>query len=159
MLKSILSPNTCAKCRICCSFVSADAWETPVFTSNSIDYNKKWFKRYGNKSHTLHFFFENDTEIKLCPYLDENSGCVLSEEDKPFDCKIWPIRVMRKDDKIIIALAKICKGIGVGDIEKVKNLLEESLYDKILKEIKIHPDIVKEYSDEYIEIKTYDGLQ
>ena len=30
MLRNILSPETCAKCRICCIFDKYDVWETPV---------------------------------------------------------------------------------------------------------------------------------
>ena len=31
MLKKILSPESCAQCRLCCIFDRYDVWETPVF--------------------------------------------------------------------------------------------------------------------------------
>ena len=33
MLRNILSPETCAKCRICCIFDKYDVWETPVVSA------------------------------------------------------------------------------------------------------------------------------
>lgn len=152
MLKKILDKSTCAKCRICCSFIKADAWETPVFTKTDFDYSKKWFKKYGCNSHTLKLDFKDETEIKLCPYLDENTGCTLSEADKPFDCKIWPLRLMKKNDRLVIALAPICKGLGIKDIKKINTLLDSGLYEEIMKHAE-EADIIKEYDEDYILIK------
>lgn len=144
MLKKILNEKTCANCQICCSFVKADAWETPVFYEEELDYNKDWFKKYGKCSHTLKFDFKDDKEIKLCPYLNQKSGCTLSEEEKPFDCKIWPLRLMKTDDKVVIALSPICPGLPVSKIEEIRKLLDEGLRDKIMEKAKV-PDLVKEY--------------
>ena len=33
MLEGILSPKTCAACRICCNFDKYDVWDTPVITA------------------------------------------------------------------------------------------------------------------------------
>lgn len=152
MLKKILDKSTCAKCRLCCSFVKSDAWETPVFTKTDFDYNENWFKKYGYNSHTLKLEFKDDAEIKLCPYLNENTGCTLSEADKPFDCKIWPLRLMKKNGRLVIALAPICKGLGEKDITKINELLDSGLYEEIMKHAG-EADIIKEYNEEYILIK------
>lgn len=151
MLKEILDKNTCAACRICCSFVEADAWETPVFTSAKIDYNNPWFKCIGKNSHTLKFFFENDKEIKLCPYLDEKTGCTLKGEEKPVDCKMWPLRVMKKKGELYITLAPICKGVTAEHIPKLKEMLDNGLREEIMKNLV--DDMVKEYEEEYIIIE------
>lgn len=151
MIKEILDNSTCAKCRICCSFVEDDAWETPVFTSTKIDYNKSWFKCIGNGSHTLKLSFADEKEIKLCPYLDENVGCTLNEDDKPIDCKMWPLRVMRKEDNIYLTLAPFCKGLSSKDISEVKRLLDNGLRQRI-REV-IVDDLVKEYDESYIIIE------
>ena len=146
MLKKILKEDVCAKCRICCSFVESDSWETPVFTSDNIVYDKN-FKEYG-KYHTLNFHFKDDKQILLCPKLDENTGCVLNDEDKPFDCKIWPLRIMKMNDKIVLALAKVCNELKIEKKEKIIEILDEGLRNEILKRIE-DEDMVKEYDSSY----------
>lgn len=154
MLKEILDKSTCSKCRICCSFVKDDAWETPVFTSEKIDYKKPWFKCIGENSHTLKFSFKDEKEIKLCPYLDENTGCILKEDEKPVDCKMWPLRVMKKDGDLYLTLAPFCKGITVEHIPKIKNMLDNGLREKIRENLV--NDMIKEYEKEYIIIEKSD---
>ena len=41
MLHNVLTHETCAKCRICCSFVKEDAWESPLFSKYEKNVNKK----------------------------------------------------------------------------------------------------------------------
>lgn len=146
MLSKILNNKACAKCRICCSFVEADVWETPVFTSDNIFYDEN-FKEYG-KYHTLNFKFKDNKEILLCPMLDEGSGCMLSSNDKPFDCKIWPLRIMRMNGQIVLAIANICKELSIDDKEKIVEVLDEGLRKEILHRIE-DEDIVKEYDSSY----------
>ena len=149
MLGSILNKSTCAECRICCSFVESDAWETPIFTNNDFDYNEEWFNMYGERSHTLSFSFKHDREIKLCPYLHEKTGCSLKDKDKPFDCKKWPLRLMRKEGEIVIALSPICKGLGVKDIPKIKELLNNGLRESIMTHAG-ESDLIKDYREDWI---------
>lgn len=39
---------------------------------------------------------DNQEEEAACDYLDVHKGCILSDVDKPFDCKIWPLRIMKR---------------------------------------------------------------
>ena len=41
MLHNVLTHETCAKCRICCSFVKEDAWESPLFSKEDMERIKK----------------------------------------------------------------------------------------------------------------------
>ena len=36
MLSNVLEKETCANCRICCSFVRDDVWEAPVFRAEEV---------------------------------------------------------------------------------------------------------------------------
>ena len=37
MLSKVLSKETCAKCRFCCSFRRCSLWETPLFPKNECE--------------------------------------------------------------------------------------------------------------------------
>ena len=98
MLSKVLSKETCAKCRFCCSFRRCSLWETPLFPKNECEKLSK-DNEYGVKSDfqmqgeygqmkLLHKYCTQDSEEEAaCDYLDEHKGCILSQEDKPFDCK------------------------------------------------------------------------
>lgn len=162
MLKKILSTDSCAKCRICCSFVKSDAWETPIIEDKSYNYiiNRKeegnWDRvrlAERGKCHTFEFDFADDTEIRLCPMLDDKKGCILGD-DKPFDCKIWSFRVMRDKENLVIAVASICPELGNPnnwDVNAMRELLiDDGLKDRILEEAKKSPDMIKDMEEGYI---------
>ena len=127
MLKKILSKDTCAKCRICCIFNEDDVWEAP----------------YGIK------LTEKQSDgLFHCSHLGKN-GCMLSDE-KPFECKIWPFRVMDYDGKLVIALSSICPSLYHRPINELSDFLkEENLGDIIFKEARKNPGIIKPYENGY----------
>ena len=114
MLKSVLKGEQCARCKICCSFVRADVWEAPEFTRDRLNETA----------------FKDENEILFCPSLDRDKGCTLGE-DKPFDCKIWPLRPFMIDGKLKIGVANICPAFQTETDYKLKELLENGLYDTI----------------------------
>ena len=95
MLSKILSKEECAKCRICCCFDSYDIWETPYISQTLAS---KILQEYTPKQEFIkkenHFLFKMDKEqnadLYYCPMLDNEKGCILGD-DKPFDCRIWPL--------------------------------------------------------------------
>lgn len=132
MLKSVLTGEQCARCRICCSFVRADVWEAPEFTKDKL--NEKVFR--------------DEKEILLCPALDSSKGCTLGE-NKPFDCKIWPLRPFVIDGKVKIGVAKVCPEFNEETDYKLKELLEGGLYDIIVEMIEKDSTLVKNYTEDY----------
>lgn len=82
-----------------------------------------------------------------CTFLDPECGCILKPEDKPFDCSIWPLRIMDKDGELVIALTPTCPSIGAVPSKALVNLVQDSLGDKIFEYAKAHPYIVKEYKE------------
>lgn len=147
MISKALDKSTCAECRFCCEFDKTDSWEIPiVLPSVAKRLEKKKVKVVKDKGcFTFDLEFTGD-EVKKCPFLGEK-GCVLDEEEKPFDCKIWPLRVMDKDGEIFISLAKSCPAFSSDD-EKIK-LLAEELSGKITDYIRENPLSVKKYSNDY----------
>ena len=132
MLKSVLKSEQCAKCKICCSFLKSDVWEAPDFTRNVLNEDS----------------FKNDSEILLCPALDECKGCTMGK-DKPFDCSIWPLRPFYIEGRVRIGVAEICPELGRDNDGKLIDLLENGLYDKILSAIKKDKSLVKNHPEGY----------
>lgn len=155
MLKNILSGSSCAKCRICCVFDKYDLWETPVV--NEEVYNKvreklpevKFITKGENRLFRMEPEEVNGEELYYCPVLDKNTGCRLGDE-KPFDCRIWPYRIMELGGRLVISIASICPEM----YKKPLNLLVEELErnglgDAIFAEAEKNPGIVKPYQEGY----------
>lgn len=178
MLSKVLSKNTCADCKFCCSFRRCSLWETPLFSKETMDkleklneYNRKadfdkkiltvaknesgnavnaaGEKEYEYGQMKLEYKYKTDDseEEAACEFLDPHKGCVLSPEDKPFDCKIWPLRIMKKDDKVVIAFTPTCPVLGKVPSEDMKKLVNDGLGQTIYEYAKEHPYIIKEYKE------------
>lgn len=148
MLKNILSPKTCSNCRICCKFDYTDTWELPVLsmeTKMAVTKNKPetQFTPIGEEV-TFKTPMLSGDELFSCPALTD-SGCGLSEKYKPFDCKIWPFRIMYDEDKNkIITVSELCPAIkNLSDNQLRKFLIEESLAKIIFDYSKCHPSHIK----------------
>lgn len=153
MLKSILSSEDCAACRFCCSFRRKSLWETPLFdkiTKEKLEkkFPEAVFKRAGNENFTvdlIHLYKTEDSEEEAaCPFLSEK-GCVLSAEEKPFDCSIWPLRACKIDGKIRVILENTCPAINRQPISAVKTLVDSGLGEKIISYAQKNPDMIKEF--------------
>ena len=128
-------------------------WETPIFDKNTKEnLEKKYpaarFKPIGEKSFTvdlLHLYKSDDSEEEAaCPFLGER-GCVLSHEEKPFDCSIWPLRATKIDGKLRVMLENTCPAINRQPIENVENLVKAGLGEKIIAYASENPDSIKEF--------------
>lgn len=151
MLSKLLSKSECAKCRICCSFDSTDLWETPVISDELKtrildDYPEMKFIPK-NESYLFRMDKEPDEDLYYCSVLDHKIGCVLGDE-KPFDCRIWPFRIMDFNGKLVITLSPVCPVMIKKPLDKLCELAKE-LAPVILDEAKQNPDIVKKYLPNY----------
>ena len=152
MLSSILKKSDCAACKFCCSFRRQSLWESPVFDSNTVEklrhlYPNVKFRKVGKSSFTFDIsdqYKSSDSEEEAaCPFLDSQNGCILPSDLKPFDCSIWPFRVVKNE----IALTPTCPAINKVPREKIKELLDSGLRKKILDYAESHPDIIKDSSE------------
>lgn len=163
MLSSILSQKQCAACKFCCSFRRQSLWETPLFPPDVVE-KLSLPNEYGvvgefrtvddpQKSGAGSLVLENkyrtaDPEEEVpCTFLDSNRGCILKPEEKPFDCSIWPLRIMRKNGELVIALTPTCPSIGATPRPELVELVKNGLGAKIFEYAKAHPYIIKEYRD------------
>jgi len=153
MLSSILSKNTCAACKFCCSFRRQSLWETPLFPPEVAEKLSKP-NEYGVVGEfrggqiILGGYRTDDPEEEVpCTFMDPQKGCILKGEDKPFDCSIWPLRIMNKDGQLVIALTPTCPAIGAAPDKALVDLVQGGLGERIFEYAKTHPYIVKEYRE------------
>ena len=168
MLSRVLSKQSCAACKFCCSFRRQSLWETPLFPPEIAEKLQKT-NEYGivgefapasddardaHESHNAYrLVLENnyrtdDPEEEVpCTFLDPERGCILKPEDKPFDCSIWPLRIMDKGGKLVIALTPTCPTIGATPRPELVELVKSGLGAKIFEYAKTHPYIVKKYRE------------
>ena len=151
MLSKILSKTSCAACKFCCSFRRQSLWETPLFPPEVVEKLSRE-NEYGvvgefrDGQIILSGYRTDDPEEEVpCTFLDPQKGCILNGEDKPFDCSIWPLRIMNKDGKLVIALTPTCSAIGAVPSQALVELVQNGLGEKIFEYAKTHPYIVKEY--------------
>lgn len=169
MLSEILSKKDCSSCRFCCSFRRCSIWETPIFTNENIDAIKVMAAKTSSEinSEALNLFTEsgqtyarydlsncyqtNDSEEEApCPYLNPDKGCILDDVQKPWDCKIWPLRVAKKaDGEIVIALTPTCPSINKLDLEAVRSYVNDNLRDSLLTYAINHPYLIKDYKEDF----------
>lgn len=154
MLSKVLSKEICKDCKFCCVFEKDSLWETPVFPiakyKDLIENNPEIFQIENSYAKLdLEDKYDDNTDIVPCPFLDENSGCTLSYEDKPLECKIWPLRVMRKDDQLVVAFETICKELGTKPSKELIELVEDEICEAIRDYAYKYPFIAKEYDDKF----------
>lgn len=151
MLKKILDKRTCAECKLCCIFDRYDIWETPVFdedTRKKLESlkNAEFIKKDGGYIFKAEKF--DDEGLFTCPALDKKTGCILGDE-KPFDCRIWPYRIMKIGDKRVITIASICDSMYNKPLSELVEFLKGGLADTIFRYADTHPEIVKPYDNSY----------
>lgn len=151
MLSKLLSKSECANCKICCSFDSTDLWETPVVSKTLRDeilddYPELRFVTKNN-SYLFRMEREPDEDLYYCSVLDHEKGCVLGD-NKPFDCQIWPLRIMDFNGKRVITLSPVCPVMIKKPLCDLQMLAKE-LAPIIFSEADKNPDIVKKYLPGY----------
>jgi hypothetical protein len=153
MLSRLLTKKQCAACKFCCSFRRQSLWETPLFPPEIIE-NLSKANEYGVVGEFRDgqivlggYHTDNPEEEVPCTFLDPHKGCILKAEDKPFDCSIWPLRVMDKDGELVVALTPTCPTIRSTPQPELIELVQNGLGEKILEYAKTHPEIIKKYRE------------
>ena len=90
---------------------------------------------------------EPDSDLYYCSLLDRSKGCIMGDE-KPFDCKIWPFRVMSLNGVNVITLSPVCPVVKTRPLEDIMKVCWQ-ISDEIFSQAKAHPEIVKPYIEVY----------
>lgn len=163
-LEPLITPDICAKCGFCCSFRRCSLWETPVLESELLEklkeeYPDAKFKNVTYNSHeSVTFNLDgryktDDSEEEALCWLNTGKGCPLGD-DKPFDCAIWPLRVMKKDNATVLAYCAECTALKEKDSEVIKNFVEQKGLDgKLLEYARKYPSYIRDFRENYRIIK------
>ena len=155
MLESILSPSECAECKFCCSFRHKNALATPLFDAELLERLKALcppakFVKVDDVMSTIdieeRYVTDSPDEEAPC-WFNDGKGCILGEE-KPFDCATWPLRVMRKDGRLVIALSLGCRTVCSKPVVEVMELAEK-LSGAMLDYAKKCTAYIKDYREGY----------
>ena len=142
---SILTREQCAQCRVCCSFESYDLFDTPLVTDEILRraLEVRPETKVSDVSGRRLFVMERQqgSDIHFCPMLDHERGCLLGD-GKPFECRIFPLRLAEFEGRMVIAVSPICPAAAAMPLEK---LIEEvkRLSAAIFAEGRREPQIVR----------------
>ncbi len=116
MLTSILPPSACAACRLCCNFLPESLWESPALEDDCADRLRSMGVALIERPEgglTLEMRFEGSQEAALCPLLDSCSGCRLSRDVRPIECRLWPLRLMLDEaGRVCVSCYNHCPGLA-----------------------------------------------
>lgn len=153
MLHTILSGETCAKCRNCCVFEEQSAWELPTFPAEAaarLRGRAEYRLTEENGRFRIALPYDDTHTAQPCPFLNPDSGCTLPEDEKPFACKLWPVRLMRDaDGQPRLSLYQGCVGVPADAHEALDRLLEGGLRARIFEEAERDPSLILPYHPNY----------
>lgn len=156
MMKNIISAEDCAKCQFCCSFRRVSLHFMPTFEFSKIPELRKKYPDVKFIERGYHDFtadisggypeHDDGTAESLCCF--NVNGCTLSGEYKPFQCKIWPLQVMRHGDKTAVVLTPTCPVTSAMPSGKVRELIQESgTLARIWEYVSGHPEIIADFEE------------
>lgn len=153
MLTKMLSRSTCAACRLCCQFDASDIWELPVLPPETVAAVQQMQPDVKlvpvGAEQTFAAPPLKGEELFACPMLTAH-GCGLSEQEKPFDCQVWPFRLMQTENgKIGIAISELCSGMQSYSDAQLQAFLQEGLADTMFAYAEQYPAHVKPWMDGY----------
>ena len=98
---------------------------------------------------------DDPEEEALCPF--NKNGCVLDGSDKPFDCSIWPLRVMRYGKGLAICLTPTCPVISGKALAVMEELARGDVGDRIIEYAGQHPEMIKDYKQGFPVLREFGG--
>lgn len=155
MLTSIFSPQQCSTCKLCCNFHRSSSWETPFLEPDLVRqlqvFHVELLKRPdGSFTFKLPFQTNSDSESANCPMLDPSSGCRLPREQRPFECRIWPLRVMRLESgSAVLGCYEACPALDAATFAKLTDFAHVSLRQLIVDHAARFPQTIRSYHPHY----------
>lgn len=154
MLTNIINSSDCSACKLCCNFLRSSAWETPALDKELIfllqEEGIPLVKRPdGSTSFFLHYCTESENEEALCPMLSTQTGCTLPRELRPFECRIWPLRLMMLSGHLVLGLYKNCPALDDERRSALVELASTKLLPGLLEYAKTHPLAVRDFNASY----------
>ncbi len=153
MLRSVFTPEICAACKNCCVFEPQSAWEVPTFpekTAKRLKDRPEYRITPENGRIRITLPYAEHGGAQPCPFLDPETGCTLPPDEKPFACSLWPVRLMRRPDGTAApAVYRGCPGVPDEKTGRLRELLQNGLLDRILREAERDPSLILPYHANY----------
>ncbi len=157
MLSSIISPQSCAQCRLCCHFERGSAWEMPYLEPSLVeDYELDGVeitppREEGGRSFVMDFCRCAQGGSEPCPMLDPSSGCVREQQQRPFECLIWPLRVMEYEGRAAVTYFRDCPALASQEARAALRdlVIEQGLGGRIREFYDEHPRCCRQYRASY----------
>lgn len=156
MLTSIFTPDQCASCKLCCNFHHCSAWETPFLEPALAEqlqrtFHVELFRRPDNSlTFRLPFTSQSEDAIANCPMLDTASGCRLPRDQRPFECRIWPLRVMRRTSgEAVLGCYMDCPALDRATAERLVNYAQHTLRPLIIDYARHYPQTIRPCDPHY----------
>ena len=151
MLKGIIDPAECACCRLCCNFHQNSVWESPFIPqvqalrleSEGVPVE---MRQRGGWSFAFHF---EGGEAVNCPKLDVQTGCTMPPEEKPFECSVWPLRMMERNGKLVIGRYRDCPALTGDRLKQLDRFAVGELRETLLSFVSRYPESIRPFSPEY----------
>ena len=155
MLTRIFTPESCAQCRLCCNFHRRTAWETPALEPEAVDRLRKMnvpLTKHANGADTIALPFKTDNpeEVALCPLLNPARGCTLPRAERPFECRIWPLRLMHDaDGSLLIGCYDACPALTPAVRENLHAFATGDLLPQLLQFAQQNPAAIRPLDPAY----------
>ena len=156
MLTSIFTPATCSSCKLCCNFCPASSWETPYLENKLADQLEArgialTTRPNGSRSFALHFHMNDPQETCNCPLLNPDSGCTLPRAERPFECRVWPLRLMyTPEGALCIACYDSCPALNTPEAKKaMHDYATGELLPVMLQYAAEHPQSIRPFNPNY----------
>jgi Fe-S-cluster containining protein len=154
MLNDLLTLQDCKSCKLCCKFEKDELIDAPLFTQDIVDIVLNQINsniRFKRKGRLWQIQLEkiDGREKFICPILDENYGCLLSEK-RPFDCYTWPFYIVKFQGKIVITLSSVCPIINGKQVYILRDFVKNKFAQYMFQEAKKLPELLSEYHSNMI---------
>ncbi len=154
MLTPLLSPLVCASCRLCCNFVEESRWETPALEPECAARLRSMGvslveRPEGGETIALCRDAAHPEQAVDCPLLDPACGCTLPRAQRPLECRLWPLRLMRDEaGHPVVAYYAGCPGLQAAPHEELV-ALAQSLRPLFLRRLAEFPESVRPMHPNY----------
>ncbi|MDR2731737.1 MAG: hypothetical protein LBB36_00795 [Fibromonadaceae bacterium] len=122
---SILTRETCAKCKVCCEFSK----ESLIYVPKGLEVK------------------EQENGLFVCEHRCENAGCMLGK-NKPMECAAWPFSLSRRGNELLLVLEHSCPELNKKEmLGKAKKFAAEAVAPVLLEYSKLHLNTLREHDD------------
>ncbi|MBM3254576.1 MAG: YkgJ family cysteine cluster protein [Candidatus Omnitrophica bacterium] len=126
-IDQIIPRGFCLRCDICCRFLDRLSAMRPYFLNEEIAKIEKSTSRIFKKNTGGSFIklvrFNN---MYICPYFNFKKNICSIYKNRPFDCRLYPLLLMRKDNEVFLCADLNCP------------FIKENLNNEILKNYAVY---------------------